>query len=70
MGYPQITQIRTDFSEKHNGLRSLQHRKHTPFPHLCKSAKSVDENSLSPPYSRPFAGIRGKTLPSKICANL
>ena len=43
----------------------------TPISHLWKSVKSVDENSLSPLYSRPFALIPGQTptLPSvPICA--
>ena len=32
MGYPQITQIHTDFSEQHNGSRLFQITKDTPFP--------------------------------------
>ena len=55
MGYPQITQIRTDFSEQNNGFRFFQITKDTPFPHLWKSVKSVDENPLPPALPPPSA---------------
>ena len=46
MSYPQISQIRTDFSEQNNGFRFVQITKDTPFPHLWKSVKSVDKKRL------------------------
>ena len=66
MSYPQIPQIHTDVSEQNNGSRFFQITKDTSFPHLWKSVKSVDENSLSPlysPHSRRFAGKTSSLRP-------
>ena len=47
MSYPQISQIRTDFSEQNNGFRFVQITKDTPFPNLWKSVKSVEKDTTN-----------------------
>ena len=58
MGYPQITQIRTDCSEQNTGFRLFQIPE-PPLSHLWKSVKSVDKNPLPPgaPTNRGKGGM-------------